>query len=173
MRLMFIPPCMWSQRYPSCIAHSRSPICPCKNGQTQPHTPQRCESLVSASMSRLHKACATQWHPSHSLGWMKDGERSHKTMGFSMFSTQFPTEITKKVTFSAFPIAHSPPVFPRRNHLAVQSYTGTHEAHPSVMHGSISLWLVHACNPSPAIHIKPPPLDGPLHTSNQPLHPSW
>ena len=92
---------------------------------------------------------------------------------FSMFSTKFPTEITKKVTFSAFPIAHSPPVFPRRNHLAVQSYTGTHEAHPSVMHGSISLWLVHACNPSPAIHIKPPPLDGPLHTSNQPLHPSW
>ena len=108
MRLMLIPPCMWSQRYkgmdlsPSCIAHSRSPICPCKNGQTQPHTPQRCESLVSASMSRLHKACATQWHPSHSLGWMKDGERSH------MFSTKFPTEITKKVTFSAFPIAHSP-----------------------------------------------------------------
>ena len=56
-----------------------------KNGQTQPHTPQRCESLVSASMSRLHKACATQWHPSHSLGWMKDGERSHKTMVFHVF----------------------------------------------------------------------------------------
>ena len=86
-----------------CIAHSRSPICPCKSGQTQPHTPQRWwESRERIDVTVTQSLCnsvASFTFTGLDEGWWAESQNH----GFPCFPQNFPLKSLKKSPFLLFP----------------------------------------------------------------------